>query len=135
MGERLKLSNAENTELVQLTAPNPRIWLGMPRVALDAALYQSGRDLVLSRMVLAVAHGRQLGGWAPMASTVRQWSAKPLPISGDDVVALGIAPGPAVGAALKKAESAWIGSGFTASRDQLLAATKETAPGGGSGAV
>lgn len=122
IGEDLKLSNADADAISALLAPEPRIWVGMPRPALDAALYSGGRELIEGRTLLAIANGRQLGGWAPMFAVIHTWTPKPLPIGGDDVKALGVAEGPAVGVALKRAEAAWIGSGFTASRDALLSA-------------
>lgn len=45
-----------------------------------------------------------------------------MPISGGDVVAQGIGPGPEVGAALARLELLWVESGFSLSRDELLAA-------------
>jgi poly(A) polymerase len=125
--ERLKLSNAEAREFEQLTAADPEIWLGMPAVALNAALFRHGGGLVEARIALAIAHGRVLRGWGAAFDAARSWTPHPLPISGDDVVARGTPPGPSVGAALARAESLWIGSDFKASRDEILTRLETTA--------
>jgi poly(A) polymerase len=44
-----------------------------------------------------------------------------MPLGGADLLACGIREGPALGAALKKAEEAWIASDFQLTREQLLA--------------
>ena len=44
-----------------------------------------------------------------------------MPVSGDDILAAGVASGPAVGSAMRKLEAAWIDSDFTADRNALLA--------------
>jgi poly(A) polymerase len=50
----------------------------------------------------------------------RRWTRPVLPIGGADALAAGLS-GPAVGKALGAAEEAWIASGFTLSREALLA--------------
>ena len=114
IAERLRLANADAEELRKLMTPDPEIWAAMPKPALDAALYHGGPALIEARTVLAIARGRQLAGWAPIFAAVRAWTPKPLPIDGAALMARGIAEGPAVGAALAKAENLWIASGFAA---------------------
>ncbi|MCB2108958.1 MAG: CCA tRNA nucleotidyltransferase [Rhodobacteraceae bacterium] len=123
--ERLKLSNADAETIALLRAPLPVIAQDMPTLALDAALYRSGAECVRGRAALAAAHGRQLAGWAPVFKAIAGWEPQPIPVGGDDVIALGVAPGPEVGRLLAVAENAWIGSGFSATRDQLLAEVKD----------
>jgi poly(A) polymerase len=43
-----------------------------------------------------------------------------MPLTGADLIAAGISPGPQMGATLRKAEAAWIASDFALSRDALL---------------
>ncbi|MEX0860502.1 MAG: hypothetical protein WD017_06165, partial [Cucumibacter sp.] len=43
------------------------------------------------------------------------------PLKGKDLVARGMVPGPEVGRRLKRLEDAWVESGFTLGRKQLLA--------------
>jgi hypothetical protein len=48
-------------------------------------------------------------------------------LSGEDVTALGVPPGPRVGALLRALEAWWIAGGFAADRDALLAKLAELA--------
>lgn len=43
------------------------------------------------------------------------------PVSGADLIGIGLAPGPELGQRLRALEAAWIDSGFTLTRDELLA--------------
>jgi tRNA nucleotidyltransferase/poly(A) polymerase len=48
------------------------------------------------------------------------WSPPPLPVTGRDLQAAGLAPGPELGRALKTLERAWIDSDFSLDRQALL---------------
>lgn len=122
--ERLKLSNAERDEVAALRADQPELAADMAAAALHTALYRHGARLMAGRAALAAARGRRLAGWSRVFAAIHAWRPQPLPIGGDDVLALGIPPGPRVGELLVVAEQAWIGSGFAASRDQLLDAMR-----------
>jgi poly(A) polymerase len=124
LAARFKLSKAEGDELAALKAAAPEMDAAMPAIALNAALYRHGAEAVEGRAALAAARGRRLAGWAEVFAAIQAWQPKPLPIGGDDVLALGVAAGPKVGELLGVAESAWIGSAFTASRGQLLEAVR-----------
>ena len=50
-----------------------------------------------------------------------EWQAPQLPIKGQDLLDRGIARGPSVGQQLKTLEDAWVASGFSLTRDDLLA--------------
>jgi hypothetical protein len=43
-----------------------------------------------------------------------------MPLTGGDLLAREFAPGPVLGEALRKAETAWIASDFLLSKDELL---------------
>ncbi|MDX2221164.1 MAG: CCA tRNA nucleotidyltransferase [Rhodospirillaceae bacterium] len=124
LAERFRLSGTERDAIVALRATEPALDAGMAIVALHAALYRHGAELIEGRAALAAARGRRLAGWADVFGTIHGWQPRPLPIGGDDVLALGVPPGPKVGALLAVAETAWIGSGFAAGRDDLLAAVR-----------
>ncbi len=56
-----------------------------------------------------------------------RWQAPRFPLKGSDLVALGTAEGPALGALLRTLESEWVAEGFTADRELLLARARERA--------
>jgi poly(A) polymerase len=73
---------------------------------------------------LAVAAARDNWGRERLAETARELGRiqlVPFPISGRDLAGLGMAPGPALGAELKRLERLWIESGFSLGKAELLA--------------
>ena len=58
--------------------------------------------------------------FAPLWHMAGAWPPPRLPVTGEDLTALGIAPGPALGKALRGLEQAWIDSDFTLDRAALL---------------
>lgn len=108
LAARWKLSNAQRERLVSIAA--------MPADDLsDAqrALYRLGparyRDLVR----LAVAgQTRDDGQWRQMLRDAEIWQRPHFPLTGADVMALGVPQGPAVGKILAAVEAWWIDNGF-----------------------
>ena len=121
---RLKLSNAERERLAALLRADPRIDSRIDPLGLRRALYHLGADLVRDRLLLAWALADDDAGsppWRALMDAVAAWTPMTLPIGGEDVLALGIAPGPRVGQLLAAAAEWWIGAGFTPARDDILA--------------
>lgn len=74
----------------------------------------------------AVDVAATLTGWTEAAKLALREQLEALqvprfPLSGRDLLARGMAPGPAIGQALERLERAWIDSGFVLDRDALLA--------------
>ncbi len=55
-----------------------------------------------------------------MSAFADSWERPVFPVSGKDLVAAGVAPGPAVGKRLRELEDRWVESGFSLSREALL---------------
>ena len=49
-----------------------------------------------------------------------RWPIPRLPVSGGDLIELGLTPGPEIGAALKRLEDWWVASDFKPRKDELL---------------
>ena len=69
--------------------------------------------------------GAVLAGWteAGKSAVVDQLAAvalKPFPISGSDLIAAGLSPGPQLGTELARLEQIWIASAFDLDREALL---------------
>jgi len=58
---------------------------------------------------------------------IRAWPIPRFPLGGDDVTALGIAPGPRVGQLLDAVKTWWENGDFAATRAKCLAKLKELA--------
>ena len=85
------------------------------------AAYRHGETAVQG---LAVAASQGQWGKSRLAEAARALSATavpPFPVTGHDLAGLGMAPGPALGQELARLEQAWIASGFTLEKDDLLA--------------
>ena len=97
VGARLKLSNPQRARLmaaVQPASPPPH-W---------AAAYGDGAAAVVDRLLIA--------GEPQAARPLIGWQRPKLPASGKDIIARGVAPGPAVAQRLGMFERAWVAAGF-----------------------
>ena len=113
IGKRLKLSTQETVRLDVMLARQPEIDIaGGPR-AWRAGLYRLGNGLYIDRLLLAVDAP---GDWRGALTMARAWTPPELPVSGGDALALGLRPGPKVGALLDAVERWWIDGDFTADR-------------------
>ncbi len=123
LAERLRLSREEARALVVI---DPRL---MALAALDdrerrRALYASGVDS-WRRMVMAgcasAESAADVAAWEMLAALPGQWSVPEFPLGGRDALALGLAPGPAVGALLAEIEAEWIAGDFALDTEGLRA--------------
>ena len=125
VAQRLKLSNADRARLGLLTKTGTEISKDSGDTELRRLFYKLGAALVVDRTLLAWAQS-SLGGngdgasWLSILRAAVDWTPRRLPITGDDVLALGVPPGPQVGVRLTEIETYWIDSGFNTSRDDLL---------------
>ena len=84
------------------------------------ALYESDAELFRDRILLALADGA-VSDVAPILRQAAQWSRPEFPLRGADALALGLVPGPGVGALLRAVEDWWIAGDFHAGRADCLA--------------
>lgn len=132
MSERLRMSKAEAGYLQRFAAARD-VAVDIKDAVFDRLLYDADRDAMVARLKLALASARlqaEGGGAEPMAKVARLTSLlkrsetfdKPIfPLSGADVIASGVDPGPRVGELLKVLEREWVERNFTLDRAKLLA--------------
>jgi poly(A) polymerase len=124
VARRLRLSAAEAKRLEGLAAPWPLDPSGDPR-AQRLALYRLGRERYGDLILLLAAEGRlKPAALRKLSELVETWPIPVFPLGGDDVTALGIAPGPVVGRLLAVVTRWWEDSDFAAGRDECLAHLK-----------
>jgi poly(A) polymerase len=118
VAKRLKLSTQESLRLQLMLEPD------VPGAAesLHAALYRHGTSLFIDRFLLEGP-----ADWRAALAEARRWTPPTLPISGADVLALGLKPGPQVGALLEAVERWWIAGDFSADRAACLTELKRLA--------
>ncbi|MBJ6987505.1 CCA tRNA nucleotidyltransferase [Devosia sp. MC521] len=85
------------------------------------AAYRFGEDAVEGLAVAASTDDWPRDRLMEAARELARLPAQPLPVSGKDLIEQGVAAGPELGQRLKKLEKAWVESGFTLSKDELLA--------------
>jgi len=121
LGQRLRLSNAEAERLVALE----HWWRVFPAAGEQAAhalLYQLGPQSFTDRVL--IAWSRSAGGavdraWHELANLPQRWTPPKFPLKAANFLDRGLAAGPALGAAMRAAEGAWIAADFPAERDAL----------------
>lgn len=107
------LSRAEKAALYGLL---PKIdYSGQP---LRAAIYGYGKEAVKNQILSA--HHLPLEKARKALEITSNWQAPTFPLTGADMAAKGIKPGPEMGARLKALEARWIESDFSLSREALL---------------
>lgn len=131
LAERFRLSAQEKRRLCMAA---PRRSPPADAKAVRESLYRAGRDATIDQLLLAFARGDGKKSDDRLVSRVRLALDAPVPafpFSGGDAVALGLAPGPAVGRALRRFEAWWIAQDFPeeegALRDALRRAVSQAA--------
>jgi poly(A) polymerase len=116
IGQRLRLSNAETERLIALE----RWWRMAPdqgAMPARALLYRLGPQHFADQVLVAwsrSAAGAADSAWRALAELPRIWSVPEFPLKAADFMARGFAAGPALGAAMRAAEEAWIAADFPA---------------------
>jgi poly(A) polymerase len=118
IGKRLKLSTQESVRLQLMLDPVNAI----DTANLRASLYRLGTKLFIDRVVLDAP-----GDWRAALALAGSWTPPELPIGGNDALALGLKPGPKVGALIDAVERWWIAGDFSADRDACLAELRRLA--------
>jgi len=119
---QLRLSNAQVRSLNEVQSavpPSPHLRDNERKVV----LYQTGSDTWKRAALLAWARGGKPGDedWARLYKLPDEWEMPAFPVTGSDILASGLEPGPQVGETLKALEDWWTAGGFVASREELLA--------------
>jgi poly(A) polymerase len=129
LAERLHFPNAWRDRLRGLTPP----WPLDPEGDDDAqhrALYHLGAERYRDIALLMTAQGSVTRDrLAQFLALARAWTAPVFPLTGHDVTALGIPPGPRVGALLNAVERWWEAADFTPDRTQCLKQLQELLAG------
>jgi len=118
IGKRLKLSTQESVRLQLMLDPANAI----DTINLRASLYRLGTKLFIDRVLLDAP-----GDWRAALTLAGAWTPPDLPIGGNDALALGLKPGPKVGALIEAVEQWWIAGDFLADRDACLAELRRLA--------
>jgi len=119
---RLRLTNAETRRLEAIAhyaGPTPRLRERERRVV----LYHLGEEAWRDTVRLAWVKSKDPVGskkWRDLLAFTDQWPIPRFPLTGKDLLARGIKPGPLLGKELGRLEDWWIASDFIENKDGLL---------------
>jgi poly(A) polymerase len=130
--QRLRLSN-KDTDRLDSMAHRWRRWSSLDEAGARVRLYKLGEGRYRDRMMLAFARvGPEIDfeRVTKLVTLPERWPQPKLPFKAADFLARGLSPGPALGAALARAENDWIDAGFPldpATLDSIAAAAARVA--------
>lgn len=132
--ERLRLANAESRRLQSMGEGWWQISPARGEQVARALLYELGAENFRDRALLALARSQAKAGdkaWHELITLPARWTPPKFPLAAKDFLDRGIAKGPALGAALARAEAAWIAAGFPGERSALDSIADEAARAAG----
>ncbi|MGD9880326.1 MAG: CCA tRNA nucleotidyltransferase [Reyranella sp.] len=118
VAKRLRLSTQETLRLELMLSTESAVRLDGDARNLRAQIYRLGTRLFIDRVLLAV---EVPGDWRAAVALARSWTPPDLPVTGADVVKLGLQPGRKIGNLLDAVEQWWVAGDFTADRAACLA--------------
>ena len=114
--ERLRLANAEQERLMSMGDGWWRISAATGMHEARVLIYRLGPDKFLDRVLLAWSRAWSEGvaddRWHDLVLLPDRWTVPVFPLKAADFIERGVAKGPALGAALRAAEEAWIAQDF-----------------------
>jgi poly(A) polymerase len=128
LAQRLRLSNAEAERLFALD----RWWRVTPAAgeqATHALIYHLGPKSFADQVLLAWSRsdaGAKDEAWRALATLPQRWTAPIFPLKAADFMRRGVVAGPALGAALRAAEIAWVEADFPSDQAAIGAIADET---------
>ena len=120
--ERFRLSNADRAKL-DSTSEARNIVVDNTDTSIQWGLYRHGREDFMCAALIAWAESGKPAGdpdWRGMIARIAELPVPEFPVTGKDIMALGVPQGPAVGEVLNALEVHWMSEGFSADRDGLL---------------
>jgi poly(A) polymerase len=124
---RLRFSTKDRDRLETLRAPAPQFAPPMDERAVRRECYRLGAELLVDKTLLywATRGAPDNAALERILDVVEAWEPVALPVKGDDVLALGVPTGEAVGSALRQVEEWWIGEDFRPGRQETLARLRQ----------
>ncbi len=122
LAKNLRMSNADRGRLMQFSEL-PDVTMETNDIDLARALYRYGlsgcRDAALKAWAASRAPTSDTG-WQQFISRVEEMPVPEFPLQGSDLIALGMAEGPAMGDLLRRLETHWLERGTAATKRALL---------------
>jgi poly(A) polymerase len=113
--QKLRLTNSEHERLASMSEGWRWISPAFGEQASRALLYRLGPQAFTDHALLGWARSPRTShdaGWLALVGLPQRWTAPAFPLKAADFIKRGVEKGPALGAALAAAETAWIAAGF-----------------------
>ena len=129
MANRLKISNKDHKRILAITAKNPQISSKIGLQSLRRACFVFGADTVIDVALLSwgtdiAVHARlpqeQTAAWINIIKTAQNLPKISFPLTGRDVMDLGITPGPEIGEYLRQVQKWWVKENFNPTYEDCL---------------
>jgi len=123
LARRLKLSNALRDRLVAACAETPVIAFDTPDPEVRQIVWRRGAPASRDHLLLAFAEAVPTSSapqWISRLHLIDTWRAPTFPITGDDILSLGVEAGPRVGRVRKAFEDWWLDQDFPDDRQAAL---------------
>jgi poly(A) polymerase len=133
LARRLKLSNVERDRLIAALGDEEKITSYMSLREMRRTIYRIGNEAFRDRVMLAWADagGEKAQAWRALVAHAHMWTPPKLPLTGDEVMAAGVAAGPKVGAVMREVEAWWIDADFPDDKLSIIERLKAVAQGMG----
>lgn len=122
--DRLRLSAREFARLAAMASLDDAVKAEATEHAAKCFVYRNGAETFRDAVLLSWAGSNAPAdnpAWRERLDLPNRWQAPQFPLTGADVLAVGITPGPKVGAILDDVERWWLEAGFPGDRTVLLA--------------
>ncbi len=127
---RLRLANAEHARLLALAGARA-VGPGLSAPEARALIFALGADVFRDALLIAAA--RRGGDPSALLALAAAWPVPEFPLTARDLMALGLKPGPKLGAALASARQAWVAADFPHDAETLAGMARAAAEAGGGG--
>ncbi|MFQ5533931.1 MAG: CCA tRNA nucleotidyltransferase [Sphingomonadales bacterium] len=112
LARRLRLANKIRDRLTAMAAAAPVVKPDDPLNTVRREIYRLGRERFIDQVMLMWAREPQQKGWLRLIEEPENWPRPKFPVTGDDVLALGVDQGRAVGKILRELEKWWMNNDF-----------------------
>lgn len=119
IGADMKMSNAQARRLAAMAGGEAPVAAHMAAKDLRAMVYRNGEQAFIDRAVLDNSHD-DAEAVRGLIEAARGFTPPEFPVTGYDLEAAGMAPGPAMGEAMRVLEDAWVASDFSLDKAALL---------------
>ena len=128
LARRFRLSNAEAERLARVAFPDRALLPETDEREARAYIYRFGADTFRDGVLMAWAASEAPADdphWQARFRLPERWSAPELPVRGADLLARGLAEGPAIGRVVRAFEDWWIAHDFPSDKLQLAKALSD----------